>query len=275
MTLCHPSQIPEASVETTFRNGSWTGLLFAGLIMGALALFVALVNPGSGDALLALVPGGAAALLLGLALMGFRLCRKPTNWLLKVTAKGLYVNLRSYRNHHLPPDSALALHIPAEEVAAICRTGERRHYPRRRRAQHDYLYLDIFLCETDLSELRQALRKERRIESPPGLKRRPKHLDFPVRVLEPLGVRLVWEWIRPGENQAMDLLRPHFPVAPDRKERYPDWEELDEEAKEAMIADLWETGYVAMAVELAARQRGIDRREARRMLDARFGIVEN
>src|SRR5947208_2989285 len=45
---------------------------------------------------------------------------RSTNWLLRLGHDGLWINLRSYQNYHLP-EAATILHLPFEEIASAHR----------------------------------------------------------------------------------------------------------------------------------------------------------
>ncbi len=212
------------------------------------------------------LPGALALLFLALGLVRWHACRRPGNWLLRAGEKGLHINLRSYRNASLPDDAPTVLFIPREEVAAVCRTHEVRSILRRRGYAEEFvIYIDFYLQEgARLEPVREALRAERRRMPARGR----KHHDYPVRVIDPPGIRLVWEHVRPGENQALQLLAAHYPLAPDQKRRTPRWDKLDDAGKEAHIAELWENGHVDQAVRLVRVHRKCSLRDAETYLRA-------
>ena len=261
MQLLRPDAIPAGDAGPVFRNRSWLPLCVAAALMGGVAAFLAAGNWGRPDMLLAVLPGAVALLLLALGLLRLRLCLRPGNWLLRLAPEGLYINLRSYRNPHLGGDAPTVLFLPRGEIALACKTHEVRSLPRRRGHTEEFInYIDLYLHTADLAPLAAALRAERRRTPPAG---RRKHHEYPVRVIDPPGIRLLWEHVRPGEDRALRLLAAEYPVGPDQKRRAPRWDTLDDAGKEACIAELWETGHIDEANRLVRIHRGCSLREAR------------
>ncbi|MBI2433996.1 MAG: hypothetical protein HYV26_14120, partial [Candidatus Hydrogenedentes bacterium] len=153
----------------TFRNKSWLALLALGVLMAAIAVYVATPKVRPGSPVLALFPALLAGFLLLLCLERLRICSKPTAWLLRVVEDGLYVNLRTFHNYQLGRDTHRVLFIPTDAIAAVCETHETRLVPGRRGAHKDqYSYVDILLKHGDLGPLQAALREERRLKPPRG-----------------------------------------------------------------------------------------------------------
>ena len=253
----------------TYRNQSWRGLAGAAVVIGAVAMVVSLPKSEESATNLAWMPGLFALALGVLCLERLRVCRKPTGWLLKSTDEGLFINLRSFHNYHLPRESHRVLFVPADEVAAVCKTHEIQLVPGRRRPHRDqYSFVDIFLKEgISMAPLVQALREERRAEAPAGGRwRRAKRDEYPVRVLDPPGVRLVWDWIKPGEGRALDLLGERYPIAPDQRTTARRWEHLNAEEQEALVLQYWEWGQVEDAVSLGRMLWGVGAYRARKRL---------
>ena len=255
--------LSEGGIRNTFKDRSWLPLAIVSVAMAACAGYVILVNGASIKAIPAIFPGGLALLMLVLAAARLRLCRKPGNWLLKVAEDSLYVNLRSYRNAHLPHAGHKILHIPKDEVAAMRQAHETHRFPKRWAgwAHREFCYIDIVLKDIDTNPLAQALHEERRLAA-----RRKTH-SYPVRLLDPPCVRLVWDWIRPGEEDAAKTLAETYPTAPEERTTQARWESLDDAEKEARMADLWETGYLAEAIRLAQKHYVIGPSAARRRFE--------
>src|SRR5687767_9655939 len=66
-------------------------------------------------------------LMMADALAKFR----PTNWLLRLGPDGLWINLRSYQNRHLP-EAATVLHLPYGEIGRAHRHVETWSTPQDR-----------------------------------------------------------------------------------------------------------------------------------------------
>jgi len=276
MTILPIDQAPEQGVTHAFRNRSWLPFLMVTLVMAGITAYVAIPKGDAGQAVYIAVPGFTTCVLAGMLAARLRRTLGPRNWFLHVTDQGLYVNLRSCLNGHLPKESHRVLFIPAEEVGAVCKTLEQRHVPYRRTradgvasSRDRYACIDLYLTHGDTDPLRQALRDERRAEVPPGFFRRRKHHDYPVRVIDPPGVRLTWEWIRPGEDTALRVLSERYETAPDQDVKHPRWESLDAPGKDAFILDLWEQGHETDALRLLKIHHQLRDRAARAWLQER------
>ncbi len=270
MTILPFNQAPETGVLHTFRNRSWLPFLMVTLVMAGITAYVAIPKGDASQPILVAVPGFTTLILALMLAARLRLTMGSRNWLLKTTERGLYINLRSCLNRHLPGESHRVLFIPAGEVAAVRKTLEQRHVPYRRTrvdgvasSRDRFSCIDIHLAHGDTEALRRVLREERRMPPPHGWIARRKHHDYPVRVIEPPGVRLTWEWIRPGEDIAIRLLAGQYEAAPDREEKLPRWETLDDAGKEGFILDLWERGHETDALRLLKIHKKFGKGDAR------------
>lgn len=247
MKLVSANGVPQIQFHHSYRDRSWLGLAF-GILIFIFLMFLISFRPGKEAPILMAFPLALALLLLFLLLRRLWHLLSRENWLLRVADEGLYINLRSPYNRHLPRPHPTLLFIPKEEIAAVCKTRQTRELPGHRGGSKDVVsYVDIYLNHEDTSALREILRAERRLKAERG----PKHHDYRVRVIDPPGVRLVWEWIKPGEATALRQLAKYFPVAPDQRIQYAKWERLNEQQKVGLIAELWEEGHVTTAIQLA------------------------
>jgi hypothetical protein len=119
MKLDSPTNMGQA-VGTCCRQSPVRGLVgslvFCAILIGSAVLLWQQGFPwfawGGGAVLAALL----VPWLLYDALAKFR----STNWLLRLGPDGLWINLRSYKNRHLP-EAATVLHLPYEEIASARR----------------------------------------------------------------------------------------------------------------------------------------------------------
>jgi len=129
----------------------------------------------------------------------------PTNWFLALADDGVYLHLRSYRNHRFPRDEdPTVAFLSWAEIA-----GARRVRERLRRELHGepveetqtWLELELF-PGVDTAPLAARLERERRREGPErsflGIRWRGRHVHAPVLVLRPGVVQLEW----PGRRVA-------------------------------------------------------------------------
>jgi hypothetical protein len=125
---------------------------------------------------------------------------------------------------------------------------------------HRTAFIDVYLTHERLDALRAALHAERRLL--PG-----RHaVEVPVRVVDPPGLRIAWDWIRPPERSALRLLQAQYPAAPTQQVSV-DWEDLDERGRAAFIHGLWEAGHVEEAHNLTRLGLRLDSRSAWAYLD--------
>lgn len=274
MKLYRSSEVeawPEAKV---FRDQSWWGLVGVIGLMALMCLYLAAPNTGPTAPALVIIPGGLGLLLGTVLVFRMRHYLRKGNWLLRQTEDGLWINLRSGFNGHLPEAHETILYIPREEVAAICRTKEVRELPSYRGGYKDvYSYIDIYLAHEDTASIADILRRERRIEAPSVWRGGGKTHDYRVRVIDPPGIRLVWEWIKPGEEQALNELGKTYPITKTRNLRQKDWDELSEAEKEALIVELWEIGHLQQAVGLVRHHRQCSARRAKLYLEEKIDAV--
>jgi len=271
--LYRHSDIESWPAGTVYRDKSWWGLVGVIVIMVVMSVYVALPKTGPAAPALVVIPGALTLLFGSLLLMKMRVHLRKSNWLLREDEKGLWVNLRSVYNAHLPEEHETVLFIPAEEVAAICKTKEVRDLPSYRGGYRDvFSYIDIYLTHDQTGPVAEILHLERRVApSRPSRLGRAKHHDYRVRVVDPPGIRLVWEWIKPGEEKALELLGKRFTIAPNQHKKNPAWENLNDDEKEAVIAELWEIGHMQQALGLVRHHRQCSARRARIYLEEKMG----
>jgi len=270
--LYRHSDIEEWPKGRVYRDMSWWGLAGVMAIMVAMAVIVAIPRTDSGAPLLIIVPGALALLFGTLLLLKLRVYLRKSSWLLREVEKGLWINLRSPYNAHLPEDHETVLFIPADEIAAICKTKEVRDIPSYRGGYRDvYSYIDIYLTHENTDAVAEVLHQERRVAPARGKRGGKKHHDYRVRVIDPPGIRLVWEWIKPGEEQALAALGERYAIAPNRNTKNTPWENLNEAEKEALIAELWEFGHIQQAIGLVRHHLQCSARRAQAYLHEKMG----
>jgi hypothetical protein len=273
MRLVPHDTVPTENVQHEFRNQSWRGLALATLVMVGIAAYTAIPKQGASDPAVVGATVVIALFFSLLLLLRWNLCRRPQNWLLRKTDHGVYINLRSFVNYHLSKESHQALYVPNEDIAAVCKANEERELPYRHGYTKDrYSYIDLYLKRgVDLEPVRRAVREERRREAAAGVLKKRKQHDYPVRVLDPPGIRLVWDWIKPDEGRAIDVLAESYDAAPDLIVESKLWGNMSDDEKEALIEELWEIGHVDDAVRLVRMRNPMNDRAARRWLQEQYG----
>ncbi|NOT30489.1 MAG: hypothetical protein HOP15_08590 [Planctomycetes bacterium] len=276
MELLREDQVRPELGERVFRHG----------VFGPFVLWCFLAAPlAVGFVLRAELTRGAGALpwfvwlLLGpVVLLGgllYSLCLvasaqvvsralRPTNWLLRVSAKGLVLKLRSFQNAHFPTDGPTVARIPWSELAAARRVRESVEHDLVRRGQTVTSWLELELSHAqDSEELARVLAHERERPAPQssflGIKSRTRFGHVPVFVARPGVVRVDWlgrgvlralaAHVTLGQTQKLDLA-----VAPDGKTPL----ELD-----TRLRELWRRGERIGAMSLARRELGLSLTDAR------------
>ncbi|MCC6144634.1 MAG: hypothetical protein IT368_12575 [Candidatus Hydrogenedentes bacterium] len=241
MQFLTPSQVPGHEKGRSFRSFSWIALAAVAAVMFGGALVAALMR--GGNPVVFLLPALVGCLFLALALLRWRACARPTNWILRQADNGLYINLRSFLNYHLPPEDETVLFLPAHEIAAVGKVYQKLVCPARHGSTvHHSSFIALYLTHEETGPIEARLRQERR--RIPHRALRKKTLHYPVRLGAPGEIRLLWDWVRPAEDRALHCLAAQYPLAPNRKVASAAWESISEEEKADRIVRLWEEGYV-------------------------------
>ncbi len=262
MKLLTASEAAGQPVLRTFRSGDWMGPMLVALTMLGIATYTA-VPKGDPTPL----PVIAVPTLVGLGMFlfaSFQLvrARRPDNWRLKLAEGGMLINLFPHSAPMRDPKHTSVVWLDTHEVAAVCHTLVTQHFPVRTRTTYRRPFIDIYLTHEDTAAVRELLHAARR--------RVPlrKALEVPVRVLDPPGLRLSWEWIRPPEKHSIKILGQRFPIGPQQTPSL-DWDDLNDKAKEAFVRQLWEYGQVDEAFGALRQYKRLDSRSAWNWIDER------
>jgi hypothetical protein len=123
MQLMRPADVPIDQHDRVFRYSPVRALLVAFSIIcasGGLALFGWIQQSG-------LAYYVAGVLFLSLAVMSkFVLARyQPSNWLVRLNDQGMFLQFRSYLNHHFPAHDLTVVFIPYHEIRSVRLVHER------------------------------------------------------------------------------------------------------------------------------------------------------
>lgn len=197
---------PDASAEGVVRSfrhppgRDWVGAVFMTLpLAGALW---AVPQLAAGAPLWLLVITAPFALLfvllfgvIALALWGAALsAQKPTNWLVKFTDHGVFLNLRTYRNAHFAPAEGTVAAIPFGEIASarlVTESSRQTWGDQERTTRTRYVQLEL---RTSAAPLMDAVASERAREVPRtkvmGSHSSTKHHHYPVQAVDERTVRI-------------------------------------------------------------------------------------
>jgi len=210
----------------------------------------------------------AGVLLLGLVVMSkFILARfQPSNWLVRLSDQGMFLQFRSYLNQHFPAHDLTVVFIPYIEIRSVRLVQERSNFPYRDLdrplAERSYVQrrrlVEIELTG-DLSPLAQALAGESA--------KRPSSVTLykhcPVRMTSPPFVQVEWGVV-PGPDVLMDALRRFTNIASpvEVSHDYANLEGLSREEQETRLLSLVEAGKSLDAVYVARRLYSSDLTQA-------------
>ncbi len=270
MELLTHEQIPREEIRRSFRYRPWAPLvlLAVGLVLPAGAWALVAPTLGYWPVLLwcVAVPvalgAGLLWLLVFLGLLGALLaCFRASNWVVKVSGSGVYLQLRSYLNHHFRADHPTVVFVPFSEIASAGKVRER--FTRDGGdgpVTHSRSWLELVLQRADTAELARVLALERTTEAPQrsclGLRWRTRHRHAPLHVQGDDRIRVDW---RPGVLRAFEArVRP----APGRTS------DLDASLDpNARLLSLVERGEHLAAIDLVRQAHGCGLGEAKRFLD--------
>ena len=262
MRLMRPAEAPASARE--FRYSRRRALA---AVVAVLAAVAALVVLGQTRA----EPGFyfvAAGLGLMFALYGRMVTARfrPSNWLARMAVDGLYLQFRSYLNHHYAGTEPSVVFIPYREIrwarlvsetrkTARTTDGTRRTYTQRRRLVE--LELD-----TDVAMLARAVEAE---SAGRGASLRFHHR--PVWTVGTRGVKIEWS-VAPDAARFLEQLRSHASIEPPLQatEDFTRLQAAPAAEQEARLRELATSGQVIAAVEAARELYGLDLAEARRFI---------
>jgi hypothetical protein len=246
----------------------------------ALGAAVAVACASAGLVLLGWHDSGIFYCAAGLLVLGQVLFRRlvlarfrPSNWLVRMTADGLFIQFRSYLNYHFPVGDLTVVFLPHREIRSAVLVRQRRDIPGRdergRRATVSERIRRLVRLELagDPAPLRAALASESARKAPTERRwygtasTRYKHC--PVRMASPTLLELEWEVV-PGPEILLDGLGPHAEVATPLEETgdFASLRGLSREDQERRLLDLAETGQTVAAVGLARELFALDLAEA-------------
>jgi hypothetical protein len=273
MKLMRAADVPQRQVDRVFRRSPAAAVLAASsvIIAGAVLIGVGL-HTGSGLAYYL-----AAALLLGLVVFRrFVLARfGPSNWLVRMTGEGLFIQLRSHLNHRLAADDQTVVFIAYREIRSARKVREHLEVPYRdldqptsEKTSEVRRTLVEFDLAGDCAPLASALSKE--------YARRPSsgalYKHYPVRLTQPPFLQVEWRVV-PGADVFLEALRPHVSVAPPIAERndYTDLQGLSLDEQKRRLRALVEAGHGIDAVHIARKLFGSDLAQARAFVESLHG----
>lgn len=278
MKLCSPREMtPRAGIccRQSPLRGTVGGLVLCAAVLGAALLWRHLGAPW-------LIWGGCALLAAVVvpAVLADMLAKwRASNWLLWVSPDGLWINLRSYQNPHLP-EAATLLHLPYAEVACAQRhieTWTTPSTPSGTTSTHwQRESLDLHLAPAATEQIASALAEERSRKAPArvvagGVRIARKGLQQAVTVPRAGTVRLAWRGaghdVAPPLQRVLDELGIHVALAEPARTDRPDWQQLSDAELDDLVAQMVRSGDRLEATQLLVRRRGCSTTEAHRLVE--------
>ena len=252
MKLLSTGDIPQDDVVQTFRYGS-AGAIASFVISLAVPASAVVVAFGTSLPRWGYLLGAPLILLYALicwALIGgtwhsVRAGLGPTNWVMKATRDGLYLQFRSYLNYHFPETGPTAAYVPFDEIHSARKTIERIKTIGDHRGENSCRlkrYLELCLSHTNTAPLGQAVAEETDREAPKRGISRAKFHHVPVLVPEAGIIRVEWRGRR-----MLNALSPSVEIAPTRRVGYG---YDDDKGLEARIIEMVERGLRLEAIKL-------------------------
>jgi hypothetical protein len=277
MQLLSPDEMPDLLQGTVCRQ-SRMGVLLLALLMGVMLLGI----PGF---LLCQAPLPWWIKAIGAGFGGFvmhwlvgyvRKSWRSSNWLLRITPGGLWINLRSYLNPDLP-SSRTIVHLQLGEINQAC-----EHVWKRAETSSDGTttwtdrYLDIQLRDSVSAELRAEIAEERRrhvSRSHLGgiVKSRSRHGHVAVTIVGDHTIRLAWrgrfDWVSPSLRHVLRELAGRITIRATTHSVLSTMEPLTSEEIDSLTLRLVESGDKMGAVKLLTDRRGYGLTEAHQFVD--------
>ena len=248
---------------------------------------------GAGIAAVTLILSGARGFGIGyylaaVVIAGLVLARRPilarfrtSNWLARVSGRGVYLQLRSHLNYHFPVGHRTVVFIPYTEIRSARAVRERRTLPdpESRSALNGLTqarWLIVLELVADSKALAQALRDEVSRAAP----REPrfygwtgtKYRHYPVRLAAPQRVEIEWRVTPPAES-FVEALRDRVTVeaTEDRTTNYLRLETLSRSEQESKLLELAASGETMAAIKLARLLYAFDLVEAKEFVSGLQG----
>ena len=204
-----------------------------------------------------------------------------SNWVFAYGPGGIWVNLRSYRNHRLKQADTV-VHFSFDELEAAQEDIVRRSEDM---GDGTMTWREFSLClqlrKSNVDRLMQAIASERNLKSTTKLlcglitiSGRSNHT--PVRVTSTGSVRIMWrsryDFVRPGLSKVLNRLSKYVHVPESHPgSTEPDWRTLSSQQFDDRILELVEAGETIAAVKLLKLRRGYSVTQARRFVDELTG----
>jgi hypothetical protein len=219
--------------------------------------------------------GGGVLLFLLLFLRIVTARFHPSNWLVRMTETGIYLQYRSYLNYQLSADDPSVVFISFGEIASARLIKERVQTPDPSHGGTQTQFLRHIELELsgDTASFADALQYERGEEAP-----QEKHWygtsstlyrDYPVVMTAASFFRVHWNVV-PGAHRFLKALRPYTVIADpvSVSQDFTNLKSLSREEQQKKLSQLAKRGDVISATYAARQLYGGSLAEAKQMVDS-------
>lgn len=211
------------------------------------------------------IAGYVAIVLLLILLVTRRMVTarlRPSNWLVRMSDAGLYIQFRSYLNFRFPTDDTTVAFIPFGEIRSARSVRRTSQTPDEstRGWQTKVSWLVSLELTGNLIALSQALADEREKQLPGAATYR----HYPVRVISPTRVHVEWDVV-PGAAAFLEALGRHTEIGSsvELHEDFVRMAHLSREEQEQHLRTLAESGDTITAIKVARQLYSFDLAQAR------------
>ena len=251
--------------DRVFRHSPAKALMVGLGVIGAGAGLIVLGQHG--DSVLAYYLAGVMFVSL-LVMHKFILARfESSNWLVRMNEEGIFLQFRSYLNHHFPEQDFTVVFVPYREIRSVRQVDERREIPYRdldrphtEKTSVRHLRLVEFEVMGDTAALEKALADER-MQLP---RNATLYKHYPVRMASSGRVQVEWT-VTPGLEVFLKSMRRYTNTAEPAKilQDYTKLAGQSREQQEQRLLELIQAGQTLDAVYIARKLYSYDLKEAK------------
>lgn len=282
MKLISMQNMPTGGVERSVGHRPWGAIIMLATVLGG-PIAALVMNVGGVTASISALPWWLwiiaspfvlIALLLWVVIVlgmwrSVTACFRRSNWVMKLTFGGLYLQFRSYLNHHFPDEVPTILYLPWADIAAAQESVV--HTSEVDSDGHSGInakrYLDLHLNRTDTEAIRQAIAAETARKQTTKGRSSMRFHHVPVQVPQQGVVRVEWRG-----RKVLKALKAHLTIRPKRHTGHGHASAVDDRAavsddREDQIIKLIEQGNRIAAIRTVRSLYGTSLTEARTFVD--------
>jgi hypothetical protein len=198
---------------------------------------------------------------------------RPSNWLVRMSDMGIFIQFRSYLNYHLPAEDLTVVFIAYGEIRSARMVRERVTVPDNEggSSTQTLRYVELELAgdtaprtkELSAEAAERAPKEKRWYGSSSTL-----YQDHPVRMQSPPFLQVRWTVI-PGAQNFLEALRPYTTIAEpiQSSQDFVNLQSLSREEQQKRLRELAQRGETITAIYMARKLYGHGLSEAKQMVD--------